>query len=80
MAGSLVLISEATASTSASITLTGIDSTYDVYMLTAVGIEPDTDNTFTKLRVTKSGSPDTTSNYDLAYYILRTDTSFSTND
>ena len=62
----------------ASVTLTGIDSD-DVYMVTAVGIETATDNVYCKARVTKSGSADTTSNYDLAYKLLRDDTTFSNN-
>ena len=34
MAGSLILIDSDTASSSSSISLTGMDSTYDVYMAT----------------------------------------------
>ena len=67
MAGSLVLVDSETASSSASISLTGIDSTYDVYMATWVDVVSANDNVAMYVRVTKSGSADTTSNYDLAF-------------
>ena len=85
MAGSLIKIAETTVSSAtASVTLTGIDSTYDVYMLKINNVIPQTDGNDFKLRVTESGTPNTTANYDSAYKRLRTDTTFnnssSTND
>ena len=77
MAGSLVLVDSETASSSASISLTGIDSTYYVYMATWVDVVSANDNVAMYVRVTKSGSADTTSNYDLAFKNLRVETSFS---
>ena len=78
MPGSLVLVQETTVSSStASVTLTGIDSTYDVYKVVLNKVSVDTDNSHLRFRVTVSGSPDTTSNYDKAVVKLRTDTSFS---
>ena len=75
MAGSLIKIAETTVSSAvASVTLTGIDSTYDVYKVVLSDIATDTDNVFLETRVTVSGTPDTTANYDKAYkapfYIL----------
>ena len=79
MAGSLVLISEATASTSASITLTGIDSTYNVYMVTVNNVAPETDGATPIFRVTKSGTAQSDAEYDYAVKQLRTDTTFGEN-
>ena len=65
MAGSLIKIAETTVSSStASVTLTGIDSTYDVYKVVLNKVSVDTENSHLRFRVTVSGSPDTTSNYD----------------
>ena len=67
MAGSLIKIDEEIVTSAvASVTLTGIDSTYDVYKFIINGITADTDSSLIKIRVTKSGTPDTTSNYDEA--------------
>jgi len=67
MAGALVKISETTVSSAvSSVTLTGIDSTYDVYMLKTFGIEASTSGASLHGRVTVGGSPDTTSNYDFS--------------
>jgi hypothetical protein len=49
----------------ASVTLTGIDSD-DVYMFTANNVVCDENQRDGRLRVTKSGTADTTSNYDSA--------------
>ena len=62
-----------------SVSLTGIDSTYNVYMVTITNLKTATDNKNCLFRVNKSGSADTTSNYDLAYKLLRDDTTFSNN-
>jgi len=78
MAGSLIKIDEEIVSSAvASVTLTGIDSTYDVYMVKFNNVLPDTDNVLIYNRVTVSGSADTTANYDFATKLLRTDTTFS---
>ena len=66
MAGSLVLIEKTTlGSGTASVTLDGIDSTYDVYMIRVSNVQPVTDNKNIICNITKSGSADTTSNYDI---------------
>jgi len=78
MAGSLVLIQETTVSSAtASVSLVGIDSTFDVYKVVYDNVQCDTDAQNFRIRVTKSGSADTTSNYDQAYKKLDSSTSFS---
>ena len=78
MAGSLIKIDEETVSSAvASVTLTGIDSTYDVYLLTLNNVSPATLNADVFLRVTESGTASSDSDYDLAYKLLRTDTTFT---
>ena len=76
MAGSLIKIDEEIVTAAvASVTLTGIDSTYDVYMVkmnNVVGSAYVANN----IRVTTSGTPDTSANYDRANKFLRTDTTF----
>ena len=68
MAGSLVLIQETTVSSAtASVSLVGIDSTFDVYKLKMNNVSVGTVNANVNLRVTESGTPNTTSNYDFAY-------------
>ncbi|BAQ84948.1 hypothetical protein [uncultured Mediterranean phage uvMED] len=88
MAGSLIKIDEFTISSAvASVILGGgssgssglnasIDSTYDVYMVKINNWKPTTDNVLNYARVTVSGTPDTTANYDKAYKGLRSDTTF----
>ena len=76
MAGKLVQVATNTVTSAvASVTLTGIDSD-DVYMVAVNNMRPSSDGINTYLRVTKSGTPDTTSNYDRAFKNLRADTSF----
>ena len=78
MAGSLIKIAETTVSSAvASVTLTGIDSTYDVYMVKVMNSTPDTDGDPLRFRFTESGTPNTTSNYDYAVKNLRTAAGFS---
>src|SRR6056300_561702 len=78
MAGSLIKIDEEIVSSAvASVSLLGIDSTYDVYMVKVNNVAPDGANRQLYMRVTKSGTADTTSNYDYAYKALRADTTFS---
>ncbi len=67
----------------ASVTLTGIDSD-DVYMLAVNNFIPSTDAQDMKIRVVESGTPNSTSNYDISAKLLRADTTFgndsNTND
>ena len=79
MPGSLVLVQETTVSSStASVSLTGIDSTYDVYMCRFNNVTFTTSsNTGFRARVTVSGTADTTSNYDRASIGMRADDSFN---
>ena len=77
MAGSLIKIAETTVSSAtASVTLTGIDSTYDVYEVVANNVTPDTDSQNFRFRVTESGTPNTTANYDYAHKFFTASGSF----
>ena len=77
MAGQLVQVSTNTVTSAvASVTLTGIDSD-DVYMIAINNWKPVDDTVVQRFRVTKSGTADSTSNYDSAYKELKADTSFS---
>ena len=77
MAGSLIKIAETTVSSAtASVSLVGIDSTFDVYKVVYDNVQCDTDAQNFRIRVTKSGSADTTSNYDQAYKKLDSSTTF----
>ena len=68
MAGSLIKITETTVSSAvASVTLTGIDSTYDVYKFVFNNVTGTADNNNLALRVTESGTPNTSANYDVAF-------------
>ena len=77
MAGKLVQVATNTVSSPvSSVTLTGIDSD-DVYMIAMNNVVPVNNAVNLKSRVTKSGTADTTSNYDVAGKQLRADTTFS---
>ena len=77
MAGSLIKIDEEIVTSAvASVTLTGIDSTYDVYKVVLSNVQPETDAQKLEIRFTVSGTPDTSSNYDKAQKVFTTDTSF----
>ena len=77
MAGSLIKIDEEIVSSAvSSVTLTGIDSTYDVYMVRLSNVQPATDAAYLRMRFTVSGSADTSSNYDRVAKELRADTTF----
>ena len=77
MAGSLIKIDEEIVTSAvASVTLTGIDSTYDVYMVRYNNATITTNNDRIDFRVTVSGTPDTSANYDNAYKGLRSDSTF----
>ena len=66
MAGSLIKIQETTLVGSvSSVTLTGIDSTYDIYQVVINNAHVTTDQTDIRIRFTESGTPNTTSNYDV---------------
>jgi len=79
MAGSLIKIDEEIVTSAvASVTLTGIDSTYDVYMVRFNNVTPATDNRNLLIRVTESGTPNTTANYDEAAKFLDSTTTFGT--
>ena len=78
MSGSLIKIDEEIVTTAvASVTLTGIDSTYDVYMLKYNNVVADTDAVGLRIRLTVSGTPDTSANYDGAGKVLRANTTFN---
>lgn len=78
MSGALVKIQETIVSSStASVTLTGIDSTFDVYKVILSDVQGDTDIQSLKVRVTASGTAQDSANYDYAKKTLRANTSFS---
>ena len=78
MAGSLIKIDEEIVTSAvASVTLTGIDSTYDVYMVRVSNLQCDTDVKDVKCRVTESGTPNTTANYDRASKLLQANNAFA---
>jgi len=62
-------------SSTASATLTGINST-DPHMLVITNFTPVSDNVYLRFRVTASGSEVSTSNYDYAQMLFRSGTSF----
>jgi len=75
--GSLIKIAETTVSSAvASVTLTGIDSTYDVYMVTMNNLKVSADDV-PIMRVTKSGTAQSDSEYDFAYKYLKADAGFA---
>ena len=74
--GKLVQVATTTVTSAvASVTLTGIDSD-DVYMVAYNNVTPSTDVRSISLRVTKSGTNDSTANYDYAYKVLNSSTTF----
>jgi len=80
MAGSLIKIDEEIVTSAvASVTLGGSDwdSSYDVYMVRLNNVVQSTNTGTFDIRVTKSGTNDSTSNYDSASKLLRSDTTFS---
>ena len=78
MAGSLIKIDkEIVSSATNSVSLTGIDSTYDVYKVVYNNLKVDGDGTVQiRMRFEESGTPNTTANYDRASKFLRTAVSF----
>jgi len=77
MAGALIKIDEVECAGVSTATITGIDSTYDVYMCQFNNVKTGTDSKNIGVQVTVSGTADTSANYDSAFKFLRTDTSFS---
>ena len=75
MSGSLILIDSETASSSSSISLTGMSSTFDVYMATIEGVT-HSQASYDYVRFTVGGSADTSANYDSAGKVLRTQGAF----
>ena len=74
MAGSLIKIAETTVSSDvASLSLTGMDTTYDVYLVTVVGAKIGTDIHQIRHKLTKSGTPTTSTDYSLTYKRLRSE-------
>lgn len=71
---SLVKIQEVSASSSASVTLLGIDTTFDVYKVVIDKCIPASDSVFLSARATESDTPNTGTNYDFAGKLLRVDT------
>jgi hypothetical protein len=80
MSGSLIKIDEEIVTSAvASVTLGGAnwDSTYDVYEVVVSNVVTDTDAQPLIFRhLDTSNSPITTANYDVAFKVLRTDTTF----
>jgi len=82
MAGSLIKITETTVSSAvSSVTLTGIDSTYDVYMVRLNNVTTASDNKDLYMQYIKASdsSTDSTANYDYATKGLLSNTSFQNN-
>jgi hypothetical protein len=76
MAGSLVLIQETTVSSPvSSVSLVGINSTFDVYKVTFSNIFASADDDM-QIRVTTSGTADSDSEYDIASKDLKTSGSY----
>jgi hypothetical protein len=72
MAGKLVYVNKTVSDGSATtLKVTGIDSD-DVYLLVLKLIQTQNTNETINMRVTKSGTADSTSNYDRAYQIVST--------
>jgi len=77
MAGSLIKINEAIVSSAVpSVTLTGINSTYDVYQVVASNIVPASDSQAIRIRVGTGGTPDSDSEYDMAFKVFESNTGF----
>ena len=78
MAGSLIKIQETIVSSStASVSLVGIDSTYDVYKVVWTNVTIDTDTKQLQWRYRNSSGDVNSSNYDKARKILKANASFT---
>ena len=72
MAGALVKIDEEIVSSAvSSVSLTGIDSTYNVFKVVISNVNPSVDDSNLRMRVNESGSANTSSNYDNTGQFLR---------
>jgi len=77
MSGSLIKIDEEIVTSAvASVSLLGIDSTYDVYQLVISNYQ-SASNQSIAMRVTESGTPNSTANYDEASKYLKSSSAFS---
>tara|TARA_R110002020_G_scaffold471255_2_gene698147 strand:+ start:388 stop:915 length:528 start_codon:yes stop_codon:yes gene_type:complete len=79
MAGALIKIDEVIVSSgvsSVSLGASNWDSSYDVYKVVMTAVKPSTDSTTLRMRVLKSNSVQSDSEYDYAYKQLRSDTAF----
>lgn len=77
MPGSLIKLDEKIVTSAVSSTfLQGIDTTYDVYVVTVNNLKVTTDNTSCHIRVGNSGTADSSANYDYAYKVLDASTTF----
>ena len=79
MAGALIKIDEVIVSSgvsSVSLGASNWDSSYDVYKVVMTAVTPSTDSTTLRMRVLKSNSVQSDSEYDYAYKQLRSDTAF----
>ena len=74
--GLLQVATNTVSSAVASVTLTGIDSD-DVYMVAINNVVPSNDTQLVQVRVTESGTANTTSNYDYAFKQMKGHASFS---
>ena len=80
MAGSLIKVNTATVSgTPSTLKVTGIDSTYDVYVLVAKNLIPSSDDTI-GWRVTKGESIQSDSEYDNARQDMPSAASYQDNE
>ena len=77
MAGSLIKINEVIASSSATITLTGINTTYNVYQVVASNIVPASDSQALRIRVGTGGTPDSDSEYDMTFKVFESNSGIS---
>jgi len=77
MAGSLIKIDEEIASSSATITLTGINTTYNVYQVVASNIVPASDSQALRIRVGTGGTPDSDSEYDMTFKVFESNSGIS---
>jgi hypothetical protein len=76
--GSLIKINETVADNTANtMTVTGIDSTYDVYVVVQSNIKIAAASAFTHYRFTTGGTDDTSANYDYASEQLSADRAFT---
>ena len=76
--GLLQVATNTVTSEGATVTLTGIDSD-DVYMVAYNNWKCGTNTTQNRLRITKSGSADSTANYDFSSKLIYSTTSFFDN-